>query len=395
MEFVACFVLIVFLIRFKVPVGVTLLIAAVFLTLLEFGFTIRFFAPFKQTLLSLRTWKLILTIMLVVTLGDILSKAGFLPRLVRALNSYISPRTVARVAPALIGLLPMPGGAMVSAPIVEELAKGTDITAEAKTAANFWWRHIWEPVWPLYQSVILAAAILNISVWQVAYICYPVTIICIIAGLLVVRLPLSAKKDKSNGFKILIKEIVLSMSPVLFIVFTGIVFKLDLVLSLIMLFIILLITRITDFKMIYNSFRKEFSFDIIMLFFGGLSLMTTIETGDSAAKTLIALQTWGIPADLVVFTPDRSDRRLCRSRFSDCEFGICIDRRLEFGCAFSLCRRFNGDNGVAGASLPGADQALFRVEISGYLSNLDPGRDCCLGYDFYCQISFLSELKDK
>jgi len=166
MEFIACFVLIVILIRFKAPVGVTLVMAAFFLTLLEFGFSLRIFEPFYETLKSLRTWKMILTIILVIILGDILSKQGYLERLVKALNSYISPRWVARIAPALIGLLPMPGGAMVSAPIVEELAKDSPASAEAKTATNFWWRHIWEPVWPLYQSVILAAAILDISVWR-------------------------------------------------------------------------------------------------------------------------------------------------------------------------------------------------------------------------------------
>ena len=302
MEFIACFILIVILIRFRVPVGLTLVASAIFLTLLEFGFTRQFFDPFTATILNLRTWKLIFTIILVITLGDILSRQGYLERMVRALKAYVSPRNVARIAPALIGLLPMPGGAMVSAPIVEELAKGSPINAEAKTAANFWWRHIWEPVWPLYQSVILAAAILEVSVWRIAYICFPITLACIVAGLIVIKLPVSSRKTKSNGLAVFAREMLFSMWPVVFIVITGIIFKVDLVISLLTLYITMLILRITDFKMIYASFRKEFNFDIVLLFLGGLSLMAVIESGQAAGNTLSSLQALGIPIDLVVFT---------------------------------------------------------------------------------------------
>lgn len=302
MEFIACFVLIVILIRFKVPVGITLVITAFFLSLLEFGFSISMIEPFVETLRSVRTWKMILTIILVIILGDTLSGQGYLERLVKALNSYISPGWVARIAPAMIGLLPMPGGAMVSAPIVEELAKDSSATPEAKTATNFWWRHIWEPVWPLYQSVILAAAILDMSVWQVAGICYPVTLSCIIAGILTLKLPLPDKNMRRNSFVPFIKEVVISMWPVIFIIMSGIIFNLDLIISLVILYVILFIMKIASFKGMYKSFRRGFSIDILLIFIGGLSMMNVIEMGEAASRTLAGFQAWGIPIDVVVFT---------------------------------------------------------------------------------------------
>lgn len=302
MEFIICFALIVILIRLKVPVGLTLLITAALLSLLEFGTSREFIHPFSQTLIDLRTWRLIATIILVVTLGEVLSRAGFLERMVNALNSYISPRAVARIAPALIGLLPMPGGAMVSAPIIEELAGGYPISPEAKTAANFWWRHIWEPVWPLYQSVILAAAILGISVWQVAGICFPITVACIVAGTLFIRLPLPKSGEKKIAAGRFLTEMAYSLWPVIFIVVAGIILRVDLIISLLFLFAILLIAKVTDIRKVIDSLIKGFSFDIILLFLGGLSLMKIIETGQAAANTLASLQTWGVPADLIVFS---------------------------------------------------------------------------------------------
>ncbi|MCP4582719.1 MAG: DUF401 family protein [candidate division Zixibacteria bacterium] len=302
MEFIACFALIVILIRLRVPVGLTLFATSILLTLLEFGFSIRFIEPFQQTVLDLRTWKMVATIMIVVTLGEILSQTGYLERMVAALKAFISPGMVARIAPALIGLLPMPGGAMVSAPIIEELAKNSPASADAKTVSNFWWRHIWEPVWPLYQSVILAAAILGVSVWQVAFICFPITLACMAGGYLVIRLPLPKQKSQSRGVIWFCREMIASMWPIIFIIMTGIIFKADLIISLLVLFVILFIIRITNIKMVYTSFKKGFSFDIVMIFLGGLSMMKVIESGQAATNTLAALQTWGIPIDLVVFT---------------------------------------------------------------------------------------------
>jgi integral membrane protein (TIGR00529 family) len=302
MEFIICFAFIVVLIRFKVPVGVTLVLTAILLSILEFGFSYDTIVPFIKTLSAPRTWKLIAIILLVITLGNILSRTGYLERMVKALNAYISPRSVARIAPALIGLLPMPGGAMVSAPIVEELARGTSVSPETKTAANYWWRHIWEPVWPLYQSVILAAAILGVTVWRVAIICFPITIACIIAGLVVIRLPLPKTTSHKEGLGHFLKEMAVSLWPVLFIVVAGIIFRVELLISVILLYVIMLIARITNFRMIYDGFKSEFSFDVILIFLGGLSLMDIIEGGQAAAKTLAALQAWGIPIDLVVFT---------------------------------------------------------------------------------------------
>lgn len=302
MELVVCFVLIVILVRLKVPVGITLLATSVLLALLEFGFSVKFIEPFYLTLADFKTWRLVLTIILIVTLGDLLSSIGYLTRMVRALRAYISPRAVARIAPALIGLLPMPGGAMVSAPIIEELAKGDKLSAEIKTASNFWWRHIWEPVWPLYQSVILAAAILDITVWRVAFITFPITIASILSGLFLMSLPLSRKRVPGHGVWLFLKEIFFSLWPVFYIVLLGVMFKIDLVISVFSVFVIFLACRITSFKMIYKSFRKGFSLDIFILFFAALTLMKIIASGQSAIRMSAALQAWGIPADLVVFS---------------------------------------------------------------------------------------------
>jgi len=74
-----------------------------------------------------------------------------------------SPRLAMAVAPLLIGTLPMPGGAMLSAPLVDSMDRGRSRGAEALSAANYWFRHILELAWPLYPAFILSSSLSGIK----------------------------------------------------------------------------------------------------------------------------------------------------------------------------------------------------------------------------------------
>ncbi len=302
MELLFCFGFIILLIRFKIPVGVTLLATTLLLSVLEFGFAIKTILPLWQTLKDLETWKFIGTVALIITFGEVIARAGFTVKLVAALESFLSPKMIARIAPTLIGLLPMPGGAMVSAPIIAELTKTSpDISPERKTAANYWWRHVWEPVWPLYQSVILAAAMFGTSIWKVAAMTLPISIAAIISGTLIVSLPLSKKHNEKIKIRHTLKALLYCMWPVILIVLASALLKIELILVVIIIFALFLIFKQTDLKTIWNSFREEFSWDIAVLFIGSLALMKIIMAGTAATNLIAILQDWHIPVDFVVF----------------------------------------------------------------------------------------------
>jgi len=168
------FVLVLTLIRLKVPIGLSLLSGAIFLGIWSFGFSGDFWMLLYNSLINIRSWKLVLTVVLILIFANLFESIGFVKSMVSSLESFLAPKWVARAAPAIIGLLPMPGGAMVSAPIVKQIGRDTDISPERITAQNYWWRHVWEAAWPLYPSIILAAAVLGVSVWDVAIINFPI-----------------------------------------------------------------------------------------------------------------------------------------------------------------------------------------------------------------------------
>ena len=96
-------------------------------------------------------------ILLLLFFTESLNKAGRMERTVVALKSWLNNKKILLAGlPALVGLLPMPGGAIFSAPLVASIDGSGELDARQRVAINYWFRHIWEYWWPLYPSVILA-----------------------------------------------------------------------------------------------------------------------------------------------------------------------------------------------------------------------------------------------
>ncbi len=60
----------------------------------------------------------------------------------------------------------MPGGAIFSAPMIQEAASGLDVSGRDKVVINYWFRHVWELTWPLYPGMILAASLCGMSIFE-------------------------------------------------------------------------------------------------------------------------------------------------------------------------------------------------------------------------------------
>ncbi|MCF7937262.1 MAG: DUF401 family protein [Spirochaetales bacterium] len=126
---------------------------------------------------------LLLVVFLVIWLSSLMSKTGLMERLVGLVNSLLKPRSAMAVLPAIIGLLPMPGGALFSAPMVENSKGSETAPALIKTKVNYWFRHIWEFWWPLYPGVILSMAISGLDFGTFVIHQFPLTLISLAAGI--------------------------------------------------------------------------------------------------------------------------------------------------------------------------------------------------------------------
>ncbi len=127
---------------------------------------------------------LIAVLLLVIWLSSLMAEGGVMRDLVEAVRSRVPRRLAFAALPAVIGFLPMPGGALFSAPMVDSADPDRSLSGLLKAQTNHWFRHIWEYWWPLYPGVILALELTRLEIWQFVLVQLPVTLIAAGSGAL-------------------------------------------------------------------------------------------------------------------------------------------------------------------------------------------------------------------
>ncbi|MBN1757118.1 MAG: DUF401 family protein [Chitinispirillaceae bacterium] len=131
---------------------------------------------------SLDNYMLLGIIFLVIWFSSQLSVTGVMKDLTGAVTGVFSRRTAMAVLPALIGLLPMPGGALFSAPLVDDCDDRKEIDNLLKTKINYWFRHIWEYWWPLYPGAIVAMDITGLDPAVFIAAMFPLSVLSVLTG---------------------------------------------------------------------------------------------------------------------------------------------------------------------------------------------------------------------
>jgi integral membrane protein (TIGR00529 family) len=94
-------------------------------------------------------------------IGGTMKQSGQMDDLVN--NMRIGRKGLMAASPAIMGLLPMPGGALLSAPILEKGGEG--VADDLKVAVNDWFRHLFVMIYPLSSALIASAKISDLSVY--------------------------------------------------------------------------------------------------------------------------------------------------------------------------------------------------------------------------------------
>lgn len=220
------FVLVLIAIKKRLSLGNAFLLGAVFLGVM---FGLNPAVMFKAILASIihpKTLSLALIVSLILVLSHSMELAGQMQRLLsRFQGLIISQRLNLVVFPALIGLLPMPGGAIFSAPMVKNLGEHLRLSDDQLTFINYWFRHIWEYWWPLYPGVLLTITLANLDLWIFILFLFPLTFVAVYSGYLRLR-GFGVKtydrknkpgKDRRSPIVPFIKE----LEPILIVIFFG------------------------------------------------------------------------------------------------------------------------------------------------------------------------------
>jgi integral membrane protein (TIGR00529 family) len=215
------FGLVLCLSRFRMQLSLSLFIGAL---VLGFWMGMTPFQWLEAALLSvthLQALSLLLIVGLLMVMSRIMESAGQMHRLVATFTRLThDPRTVGSVMSAMVGLLPMPGGALFSAPLVETSLSGQNASAEQKALVNYWFRHIWEYWWPLYPGAVLAVALLKVQTWPYIAFMSPLTLITALIGIVFILRPMGKFPSSGEGERSwsTLKDFLWEMMPILVVI---------------------------------------------------------------------------------------------------------------------------------------------------------------------------------
>ena len=274
---------IIFLIRKKWNLGYIILLSSLLLGLL-FGLNPKEIGiNFVQAIMDPVTIRLIGIIVLVLLLSSILKRIESLKDIVDSLQKLVKDyRLILAFIPSFLGLLPMPAGAMFSAPMVKEIGDRAGLNPEEVTFVNYWFRHIWEFVWPLYPSIILLSALLEVEVREIMIVQFPITLIALMLGLIWEQryLRRDEASDKREDFGLNIKKLFFSIWPILLVIFMVIIIKIDLLISLITVIISLILLNRSKMKteVIIEIIKKDIPLNTVVLIVGIMIFKRMLQT---------------------------------------------------------------------------------------------------------------------
>ena len=173
--FMVAFVLLLVVARYSLTIGLVLASLVLGLFTLSIG---ELYVAFRNTLTDPSILLLALSVGMIPIIGGLLEVKGQMDDLIA--NLRFERRAVLALIPALMGMLPMPGGALLSAPMVDK-AGGT-MDPVRKTVVNIWFRHTLLMVYPLGPPLIASAKIANLAVYDALPYLVPPFVAMLVVG---------------------------------------------------------------------------------------------------------------------------------------------------------------------------------------------------------------------
>ncbi|MGC2064458.1 MAG: DUF401 family protein [Thermodesulfovibrionales bacterium] len=296
------FILILTLLRKKVPVGYVMLIDAAVLMLLYRMDLAAVISTAQKTFTGRVTVTLWLSLSLIRVFELILRENNVLSTMMSAVKTYVRNKKVVVISmPLLIGMLPSLGGAYFSAPMVKEATSGLHMSREEKAYINYWFRHPWEYILPLYPGILLASALSGIPLYSfvVANITYAFVLFCIgfvysmrdINNRTVSPVPVQTPA----GIGVTKTHALLSFVPVAAVLLLVVALQMELHYALLTMIIPLFIIFRHRPSDIWRIVRHGFAPDVVVLILGIMLFKETMEATGSVRNLSAVFVDNGIP----------------------------------------------------------------------------------------------------
>jgi integral membrane protein (TIGR00529 family) len=264
----------------RVNLGITLNAAALFLALLvldlpEIGNVI------FETTISPLTISLVVATFGIMLLSLLYKETKVIGVLSESLSKIVNnSKLMVSMLPAVIGLLPVGGGALMSAPLVEAETEKLGLKEDKKTYVNLWFRHTIFPVYPVSQFLILAAMLTGLTLTSLILRQIPVVISMVAVGYLVGLWKTPKTKEAGNvkanrGSEL--KRFGITFSPILATIIAVIIFSIDVSIAAFIGVAVLLMIAKPNLKTFIKPFKNRTIWGITLAAYGAFLLRNVAE----------------------------------------------------------------------------------------------------------------------
>nr|WP_281412600.1 DUF401 family protein [Geomobilimonas luticola] len=294
----------VVLLRRKVYLGTVMAVGSLLLALLYLTPPRAFLEGVYRALLAPRSLEMTAMLVFTMIMENVLRKTGTLKRMVASLAEILPDgRLIMAAMPAMIGLLPSPGGAVFSAPMVSEAAAGTEIDADQKAFINYWYRHIWEYVSPLYPGIILVSGLTGLHYASLSLANAPFALSVVGWGALFCFAgvgPVRIARERTAGRWKAFSAFLLAVAPILVTLVLVVVLRVNPVPAMggVVVFLYLL-HRYSPAK-VWESLRESVSLKAVFLVLGIMVFQETLQVTGALDGVSRFFTSSGLPPILII-----------------------------------------------------------------------------------------------
>jgi len=307
-------ILLVVLLRLKVKLGRSMLLSSVALAILlgvtpgEFWHTV--INEWHNKPLNQTTGYLFLTLTVLVisvnVLGIAMKETGVSQRLTPAIQGLFRSRRFALSAiPLMMGMLPTPGGIMLSAPMVRDLGDRIGVERSRSAAINFFFRHQWESVWPLFPAVPLIQSMFGISAFSLISHNMVIMLSGTLGGVIFLLLsgipPRDQKKQFHGRFADNIRNFIHAFWPIVLVATLYAGFNLSPAITILLAILIFLILHKVPLNRWAKLFKSGAEPDFVFLILGALLFKLNLEAGQAIGAVVQFFSEMNVPPYFLIF----------------------------------------------------------------------------------------------
>lgn len=293
------FLLILLLLRKRINVGLVMSAASVILFVLYQMPFISVFETCRAAALNSVTIKLILALSLIRMFEMILREKAVLGKMMETAKALFRNRKVVTVSmPLMIGLMPSIGGAYFSAPMVAESTIDTKLSPEEKGFINYWFRHPWEYILPLYPGILLASAVSKIELRSLIMVNMGYVILMLLTGFFFAMRSMKGSVRMEERFS---GKDLWSFAPIFAVLILVVIFHIELHYALICAVLFLFFFYRYPPSEALKALRYGFALDVIILILGVMLFKEAMENSGAVKNLSLFFIAEGIPVTPIFF----------------------------------------------------------------------------------------------